>query len=214
VEPDNLEIWNKVSRPPLNMLKEIKGGRLSGMTDIDPMWRYQELTRLFGPIGKGWTYRVVRTWKEDYANGEVMAHAEVSLEINDYKPIPGIGGHRLATKEIKGLHYSDEGYKMAITDALSVALKMLGFAADIYMGKFDGSKYIDAPAASDGSKTSKEKTKNFKFLKAMADAKKMVGDEDYYNILSENLYGHADGITDRGEQERIYALLADKAGGK
>jgi len=30
---------------------------------------------------------------------------------------------------------------MAVTDALSVALKMLGVAADIYLGRWDGSKY-------------------------------------------------------------------------
>lgn len=30
---------------------------------------------------------------------------------------------------------------MATTDALSVAMKMLGVAAEIYLGNFDGSKY-------------------------------------------------------------------------
>jgi hypothetical protein len=39
------------------------------------------------------------------------------------------------------MHSNDEGYKMAITDALSVAMKSLGVAADIYMGLWDGSKY-------------------------------------------------------------------------
>ncbi len=47
--------------------------------------------------------------------------------------------------EKRGIHTNDECFKMAITDALSVAMKQLGMAADIYMGLWDGSKYQDAP---------------------------------------------------------------------
>lgn len=31
---------------------------------------------------------------------------------------------------------------MAMTDALSVAFKAVGVAADIYLGNYDGSKYL------------------------------------------------------------------------
>jgi len=58
--------------------------------------------------------------------------------------IPAIGGSVLVSKESAGLHASDEGYKMAITDALGTAMKMLGVAADIYAGLWDGTKYKDA----------------------------------------------------------------------
>ena len=51
----------------------------------------------------------------------------------------------MVVKESGGLHINDEAYKMAVTDALSVALKMLGVGADVYMGLYDGSKYKDAP---------------------------------------------------------------------
>jgi hypothetical protein len=40
-----------------------------------------------------------------------------------------------------GPYNSDEAFKMATTDALSVALKMIGVASAIYEGKWDGSKY-------------------------------------------------------------------------
>ena len=36
---------------------------------------------------------------------------------------------------------------MAVTDAFSTALKMLGVAADIYAGAWDGSKYHETPSA-------------------------------------------------------------------
>jgi len=51
----------------------------------------------------------------------------------------------LVENESKGPHTSDEAYKMALTDALSVAMKALGVAADIYLGMWDGSKFRDEP---------------------------------------------------------------------
>ena len=54
-----------------------------------------------------------------------------------------MGGTTLIKLGKGALLPNDEGYKMAVTDALGTALKMLGVAADIYMGKFDGSKYVD-----------------------------------------------------------------------
>ena len=43
-------------------------------------------------------------------------------------------------KEKNGLYTSDECFKMSLTDAISVACKSLGFAADIYWNN-DRSKY-------------------------------------------------------------------------
>lgn len=145
----NMDIWGKVKRPPEDALKTIFAGRLKGMTDISPQWRYQVLTEVFGVCGFGWKYEIKRLWTESGSADQVMVFAEVLLFICvDGKfsdPIPGIGGSTLIAKEKNGLHTSDEAYKMAVTDALSVATKMLGVAADIYSGKWDGSKYKDEP---------------------------------------------------------------------
>jgi hypothetical protein len=88
-------------------------------------------------------------------------------------PIHGIGGSKLISSESKGLHNNDEAYKMAVTDALGTALKMLGMAADVYMGRLDGSKYASdqpdqvpvhkykpAPKPSDMRPTGKGETVN------------------------------------------------------
>ena len=141
----NMEIWDKLRTPPPDALKTITGGRLSGFTDVSPMWRFKALTEYFGPCGIGWKYEIERLWSERGSEEQVLAFAEISLYIEiDGKwsaPIPGVGGSMLVTKERNGLHSSDEGFKMAVTDALSTAMKVLGVAADIYMGKWDGSKY-------------------------------------------------------------------------
>jgi len=146
---DNMKIWEQVSRPPAESLKKILGGRLAGMTDVNPQWRLKVMTEGFGQIGIGWYYEVVSMWTEQGAGGELMAFVHIHLytTVNDgwSKPISGIGGSMLVAQEKNGLHTSDEAYKMATTDALSVAMKQLGVAADIYAGLWDGSKYKDAP---------------------------------------------------------------------
>lgn len=142
---DNLNFWNAVKRPPVTALKKISGGRLSGMTDISPQWRYMAMTEQFGPCGIGWKYELKRLWIEEGADGQKAAFAEIALQTikgNGWSaPIPGVGGSMFIAKEKDGPRTSDEAFKMAVTDALSVAMKLLGVGADIYMGLWDGSKY-------------------------------------------------------------------------
>lgn len=145
---DNLSTWNKFSQPPKIALKEIKAGRLKGKHDINPQWRYKAMTEVFGQVGIGWKYTIDRTWTEPAANGETLAFVQISLYTRNgaewSDAIPAMGGSTLVAKESGGMYNSDEAYKMATTDALGVAMKMLGVAADIYMGLFDGAKYSDS----------------------------------------------------------------------
>lgn len=146
---DNMEIWSKVKRVPPESLKAIQAGRLKGKSDINPQWRYQIMTEVFGPIGTGWKFTIDKLWTESAPAGQVFVFAQVSvyIAINDgggwSDAIPGVGGSMLVAQESSGLHANDEGYKMAVTDALGTAVKMLGVAADVYAGKWDGSKYKD-----------------------------------------------------------------------
>ena len=145
---DNLKIWNAVKQPPTSALRQILGGRLKGKTDINPQWRYKAMTEQFGVCGEGWKYEIERVWNEPLPDGQILAFAEVLLFHKDgdkwSDPTPGIGGSMLVEKETAGLHASDEAYKMAITDALSVCMKMLGVGGDVYMGLWDGTKYNEA----------------------------------------------------------------------
>ena len=144
---DNMNYWDKVKIPPTTALKKISGGRMNGKTDINPTWRMQVMTELFGPCGVGWVYTVDKLWTEPGVSGEVLAFASVSVSYkvgeNTWSaPVPGVGGNMLIAKESAGLRSSDEAYKMAITDALSVALKALGVGAEVYLGNFEGAKYV------------------------------------------------------------------------
>lgn len=136
---DNLAIYNKVRHVPDEAQKRITGGRLNGMTDINPMWRIEELTALFGPCGMGWKYTVTRREMVPDGSGQVAAFMDIDLYYRDgdgwSEPIPGTGGSMFISKEKGGLYTSDECYKMALTDALSVACKALGVGADVYWEK-------------------------------------------------------------------------------
>lgn len=151
----NMDIYNAVSAVPDSAQKRITGGRLNGMTDINPMWRIRELTELFGPCGIGWKYKIVREWLETASTGEVGAFVDIELQYRITpdaewsEPIPGTGGSKfVAAEKGNNLRASDECYKMALTDAISVACKALGFGADIYWAS-GRTKYNAAPPEQD-----------------------------------------------------------------
>lgn len=133
---DNMDLWHRVKLPPKDACKIIEAGRMKGKTDINPMWRIQALTENFGICGIGWYYDIVKLWTESGSNDQKLSFAEIKLyvKVNGEwsKGISGTGGSMQVTQEKNGLHNSDECYKMAITDALSVACKMLGIGASVY----------------------------------------------------------------------------------
>lgn len=130
-------LWDAWRHVAPGMLKEIKGGNLSGKTDINPVWRFRALTEAFGPCGLGWNVTEVERWTNECA-GEVGAFVKVALRIRVggewSEPIEGTGGSKLCGKG-KGDGLNDEAWKMATTDAISVACKSLGMAADVYTGR-------------------------------------------------------------------------------
>ena len=133
---DNLEIYSRVCEVPGNAQKKIAAGRLKGFTDINPMWRIKKLTEVFGACGIGWYTDDIKHWLEDGADGTKTAHVTLNLYVKVdgewSKPIFGIGGASYISNEKSGAYTSDECFKMAYTDALSVACKALGFGADVY----------------------------------------------------------------------------------
>lgn len=151
----NLDIYNLVREVPKEAKKEISAGRLKGMTDINPMWRIKKLTETFGPVGFGWWYEIkdmhtLRTdnSKEEMAVVTIKMYVKYNGEVS--QPIEGTGGSLFVASESKGMHLSDECYKMALTDAISVCAKALGVGADVYWNK-DKTKY---------SKSEEDESKN------------------------------------------------------
>ena len=137
-ETNNLQFYERLRQVPDYALKPIAAGRLKGMSDINPVFRIKVMTETFGACGVGWKYVITKQWTEVYGQ-EVKAFCNIELfvKVNGEwsDAIPGTGGSSMVTMESKGAFVSDEAYKMALTDALSVAMKSLGVAADVYYSK-------------------------------------------------------------------------------
>jgi len=195
-----IKIYKKLSQPPKTALREIKAGDLKGKTDINPQWRYEAMTETFGLVGIGWKYEVQKLWTEPGANGETLAFAQVAVFVRDPETkewsdaIVGIGGSKLINRFSQGPKSNDEGYKMAVTDAFSTSLKMIGVAADIYAGKWDGSKYNEAPEQTQapapqfagGPDTPEQKKRINELLRTRKeDGTKFFTDEGIYHKVGE-----------------------------
>jgi hypothetical protein len=137
---ENMAIYEQLQTPPNDALKPIGFGNLKGKSDINPQWRYEALTRVFGMCGVGWKFEAVDHFTQELPSGELMVFVKVNLYVFDKEskqwsePIVGWGGDYLIKKDKNGIHGNDEAMKMATTDALGTAAKMLGVAADVYRG--------------------------------------------------------------------------------
>lgn len=142
----NMRFYVQVQDTPKEAQKAFNNGRFSG-TDVNPMWRIKMLTWMFGPQGQGW-------WTEDEqynmiscdATGEIAVFCILKLRYKDpetgeiSKGVSGVGGNKFLVSQKSGKYCNDEAYKMAYTDALSIACKGLGFSHDIYY-QADRTKY-------------------------------------------------------------------------
>ena len=175
----NLDLYNALRTVPNEAKKEIVAGRLKGFTDINPMWRIKRMTEVFGPCGIGWWY-VIKDKRMEGDGSEVRVFVDVDLyykwEDVVSQPVPGTGGSSFITQERNGAYTSDECYKMALTDALSVAMKSIGVGADVYYEK-DRDKYTQAEDAQKNKKKSEEDTNALFYQTAEGMIKKEGGVE-------------------------------------
>lgn len=159
----NLDLYKKLKVVPAEAIKPIQNGRLKGKSDINPMWRIKTMTEHFGICGIGWKYVITKQWTETYGT-ETKAYCNIDLFVKVdgqwSDAIQGTGGSSEVTMERNGSYVSDECYKMALTDALSVAMKALGVGADIYFEKGKSMDYSSKYAMQeDLSKTQQQEVK-------------------------------------------------------
>ena len=136
---------------PEDVKTPITDGPLAGkgFTSVNPSWRIQRLTEVFGPVGFGWWYEITDKRLEGDMNARCMrAFVDINLYIVDPETgetshaIPGTGGSDFVYQEYSGseARMNSDCFKAALTDAISVAAKALGLALDVYMDK-DSTKY-------------------------------------------------------------------------
>lgn len=147
--PDNLSLWRLVEKTPTEHVKPITGKSYSGNSP-KPHYLVQKATEVFGPVGIGWGFFI----EERIEDGaliepgfyERMHIAKVKVWYvweGKQGAVEHIGGTQFSGKRKNGAIFTDEDApKKSVTDALVKALSMIGFAGDIFMGRYDDAKYV------------------------------------------------------------------------
>jgi hypothetical protein len=142
---NNLALWNAVEKTPPSQVKEITGKSYKGNSP-KPHYLVHKATETFGPCGIGWGFTIEDERIEEGAGGERMSIARVKVwyEWNGKRgEVEHIGGTSFSGIRSSGKPFTDEDApKKSVTDALVKALSMIGFAGDIFMGRYDDSKYV------------------------------------------------------------------------
>jgi hypothetical protein len=142
----NLDLWKSVERTPLEHTKPIEGKAYTGNSP-SPYYLVQKATETFGPIGIGWGFSIINERVEDGAGNERLHIALVRVWYKwngERGEVEHIGGTPLCGTRRNGSFYTDEDApKKSVTDALVKALSLIGFAGDIFIGRYDDSKYMN-----------------------------------------------------------------------
>ena len=134
----NFSIWDQVKHTNPKYTKPFSkfGGKT--LTTIDPMYQIQVMTGIFGPVGKGWTYNVNYTYTDKNVFAEVLVKY-FDKSWHEFGPVSSV---QALYKKNGGL--DDEAPKKAMTDAMTKAFSHLGMSADVFLGMFDDSKYVES----------------------------------------------------------------------
>jgi len=134
----NLDLWNKVKETDPKYTKPAKIGGMT-ITAIAPQYQIMLATEQFGPYGVTWgfksielDYNLIPVFKLIVFKG-VFFHPGGEFQI--------INSSKMYMDRAENMVDADFAKKIE-TDALTKALSKLGFNADVFMGRFDDTKYV------------------------------------------------------------------------
>lgn len=142
---DNKTLWNKVCVTDPKHVKPITGKDYGGNSP-KPYWIVERMTEEFGPCGLGWGYSIDSERFEKFSDTDTLHVAKVTLwyVLGDRRgEVTQMGQTKATYVTSKGQFKVDEDApKKSVTDALVKCASYLGFAGDIFSGRWDDSKYV------------------------------------------------------------------------
>jgi hypothetical protein len=154
---ENKALWLRVCKTDPKHVKPITGKQYQGNSP-KPYWIVERLTEEFGPCGLGWGFSILSERMERLSETDVlhvavvrfwyvMLPTSVAAHLRDAGPLRGeleqIGQTKAAYMTAKGsLMVDEDAPKKSVTDALVKCASYLGFAGDIFSGRWDDSKYV------------------------------------------------------------------------
>jgi hypothetical protein len=195
----NTRIWDQVDTTDPSATKNFTGmGGFKG-TAIKPTYLMRKATEVFGPCGEGWGWAVLedrfdeggplqaptKEWPEAPRINAKLHTLKIQLWYlgkDGQKCTVEHYGHTPFVYFQQGKIMTDwEAAKKSLTDAIGKCLQPLGFAADIHMGLFDDTAYVDAVR----DEVALEKAEN----KVEEEERQKLERLDYIKSVIENLKG-------------------------
>lgn len=143
----NMKLWQEAFKTDPSAVKPITGKSYQGNSP-KPFWLIERATKIFGACGTGWGVEVVSERFQQVSADDYLHVATVRVWYI-YEGVRGhveqMGGTKAAYKAGSGKIIVDEDAgKKSVTDAMVKCLSMLGFAGDIFSGRWDDSKYVES----------------------------------------------------------------------
>lgn len=149
--PDNLKLWQAVEKTDPQFTKPFsRGGGFRG-TATNATYLAKKATELFGPMGIGWGIEILDEAIMDGAPLDEQGHVEKIHKVRVklwYKlngergEVVQFGQTTFVGRNKHGYFTDEEAPKKSLTDAMSKCLSLLGFSADVHLGRFDDNKYV------------------------------------------------------------------------
>lgn len=146
---DNLRLWKRFADIDPQHTKPITGKPYKG-TSPKPQYVIQLLTEMFGPVGEGFGWEV-------RAEGFIPLGEEVlhwcriwfwwsepdNKEDFHTRGFEAYGQTKAYMKTKSGLIMDEDAPKKSLTDAITKAASQIGIASNLFMGRWDDSRYVE-----------------------------------------------------------------------
>lgn len=168
---ENLKLWNAVEKTNPKYTKQANVGG-NKITSIAPQYQIMNVTEQFGSYGKTWGFKEIEL---DYTL--VPEFNLIVFKAIFFYPdgeFPTINSIKMFMDNAK-TKIDDNFAKKLETDTLTKAISKLGFNADIFMGKFEDTKYL-AEVTKEFAEPAKviENISNEKFLELIEQPKEVI----------------------------------------
>lgn len=146
---ENMKLWDSVCTTDPGVTKAAKVGGHE-FTAIDPQSQRKQATELFGPFGIAWGVEDARGEFITLDDSHVLYVYNAMLwyrwegETGKFPITSAVKAMYRTSGKTGYLKIDDDCTKKAATNAVSKGLSFLGFNADVFLGKFDDEKYVQA----------------------------------------------------------------------
>lgn len=148
-------LWDAVEETDARWTKRFDRGQFKG-TAVDALYNVRRLSHLLGPVGFAWGWEIASERLDTFGVGEDQQVIHTCVLRVWFRQPDGSYRHCEHLGHTKASYWTrprrpgekprfvvdDEFGKKSVTDALSKVMVNLGASADIWLGRFDGNKYV------------------------------------------------------------------------